>query len=98
MIARVAIDNTGMAWGFVLEHRDEVNARLDALQRHNFVPSLAASSTDPALLPALRKFIDEHVPAANRKQVERYYADLDFRLSVRARRLPEIDEWLRTKG
>ena len=98
MIARVAIDNTGLAWGFVLEHRDEVNARLDALQRHNFVPSLAAQSTDPALLPALRKFIDENVPAANRKQVERFYADLEFRLTVRARRLPEIDDWLRANG
>jgi aminopeptidase N len=98
MIARVAVDNTDMAWAFVLKHLSEVNARLDALQRFNFVPSIAAMGTDPALLPALRKFIDEHVPPANKKQVERFYADLQFRLSVRAQRLPEVDRWIQANG
>jgi aminopeptidase N len=98
MISRVATDNTSMAWAFVLEHLSEVNARLDALQRYNFVPSIAVQSADPAMLPELRKFIDQNVPAANKKQVERFYADLEFRLSVRARRLPEIDEWIRENG
>jgi aminopeptidase N len=98
MIARVAVDNTDMAWAFVLKHLSEVNARLDALQRFNFVPSIAAMGTDPALPPALRKFIDEHVPPANKKQVERFYADLQFRLSVRAQRLPEVDRWIQANG
>lgn len=98
MIARVALDHTKLAWDFVQAHLSEVNARLDALQRYNFVPSLAAMSTDPALLPALRRFIDENVPAANRKQVERFHADLEFRLSVKAKRLPEIDAWLKVNG
>jgi aminopeptidase N len=98
MISRVAADNTSMAWAFVLKHLSEVNARLDALQRYNFVPSIAAQSADPALLPELRRFIDENVPPANRRQVERFYADLEFRLLVRARRLPDIDEWIRANG
>jgi hypothetical protein len=30
--------------------------------------------------------------------VERFYADMTFRLSVREQRIPEIDAWLATNG
>ena len=98
MIYRVAVDNANMAWSFVLGHLGEVNAKLDALQRFNFVPSIAAQSLDPAVLQELRKFIDVNVPDANKAQVERFYADMEFRLSVRSQRVPEIDRWIVTNG
>jgi hypothetical protein len=98
MITRVALDNADLAWRFALDHLKEVTEKLDDLQRNNFVPSLGAQSTDPLRLPELRSFIDTKVPEGARKQVERYYADLSFRLQVRAQRLPEIDEWLAAHG
>ena len=98
MITRVALDNADLSWRFALDHLKEVTEKLDDLQRNNFVPSLGAQSTDSRRLPELRSFIDTKVPEGARKQVERYYADLSFRLQVRAQRLPEIDEWLAAHG
>jgi hypothetical protein len=43
----------------------------------------------------------ELTPAAHKAStvgVERFYADLEFRLSVRAQRVPEIDKWLQENG
>jgi aminopeptidase N len=98
MISRVAAEDPNLAWSFAIEHLDELSTRLDALQRYNFVPSIGAQSVDPASLQELRRFIDQNVPAANKAQVERFYADLEFRLSVRAQRVPEIDKWLQQNG
>jgi aminopeptidase N len=98
MIARVAVDNADLAWRFALDHLQAVTDKLDPLQRDSFVPSLGAQSTDPRRLPELRSFIDNKVPEGARKQVERYFADLSFRLQVKAQRLPEIDEWLAAHG
>jgi aminopeptidase N len=94
MISRVAVDNPDPAWRFALDHREGLRSRLDALQFHNFLPSLAVRSSNPNRLSELRKYIDEHVPAEMRKQFERYIADLEFRLKVREKRIPEIDKWI----
>jgi aminopeptidase N len=94
MIARAALENPDITWAFALDHLDALNERLDALQRINFVPSLGARSTEPRILGELRQFIDEKVPVELRPPVNRFYADLQFRLQVRAERVPEIDEWL----
>jgi hypothetical protein len=62
------------------------------------VPGLLAEATDAALLPQLRAYIDEKVPAESRPQVERFYADLQFRLRVVAEVVPAIDRWLAEKA
>ena len=98
MISSVAVENAPLAWTFVLDHLKEVNARLDALIRVTFAPSIAARCLDEAVLKQLRQFIDVNVPEANKAQVERFYADMTFRLSVREQRIPEIDAWLATNG
>jgi aminopeptidase N len=98
MITRVATGNPDLAWQFALEHLDALNARLDALQRYDFVPSLAAQSTNLHRLGELRRFIDENVPAEFRQAAERLYADLNFRLEVKTERLPQITQWLAAQG
>jgi aminopeptidase N len=98
MITRVASHNPDLAWQFALRHLDALTARLDALQRYSFVPSLTAQSTNPTHLVELRRFIDDHVPAEFRQQADRSYADLEFRLKVKTERLPQITSWLATHG
>jgi hypothetical protein len=94
MISRVAVDNPDLAWQFALAHLRDLDQRLDALQRYRYVPALGAQSNNPDRLAELRRFIDEHVPPKPRKQVERFYSDLEFRLKIRTERVPEIDMWL----
>jgi hypothetical protein len=64
------------------------------MQRYSFVPSIAAQSTNPDRLDDLRRFMDEQIPADARPQVERFYADLAYRLNVKEQRLPQIDQWI----
>jgi len=97
MIARVAIDNPDLAWQFAIGHLDQLNSRLDAMQRYSFVPSIAAQSTNPDRLDDLRRFVDEQIPADTRPQVERFYADLAYRLNVKEQRLPQIDQCIGTQ-
>jgi len=98
MIARVAAENAPLAWAFVLDHMKELNAKLDAIQRVTFAPSIGAQALDKTILKQLRDFIDVNVPPANKAQVERFYADAAFRLSVREQRVPEIDAWIAANG
>jgi aminopeptidase N len=98
MISRVAAENAPLAWAFVLEHLKELNAKLDAIQRVTFAPSIGAQALDKTILKQLREFIDVNVPPANKAQVERFYADAAFRLSVRDQRVPEIDAWIAANG
>ena len=96
MIARVASHSPSLAWQFALDHLETLQQRLDALQRLRFVPSLAGQGTSDQQLEALRKYIDERVPADFRKLVEKFYSDLEFRLKLRRERIPEITKWLQT--
>lgn len=98
MISLVAAENAALAWAFVLNHRNEVNAKLDALQRPTFIPSIGAQCLDKTILKELRDFIDVNVPEDNRTQVERFYSDAVFQLSVRDKRIPEIDAWVSHNG
>jgi aminopeptidase N len=94
MIERVAAGHPDLAWRFALEHLKEINERLDDLQRFKFVPGLTATSRSPKVLEELQHYIAEKVPELARKSVERFAADLKFRLQV-AERLPsEIDKWV----
>lgn len=98
MISRVAAENAPLAWAFVLDHLKELNAKLDAIQRVTFAPSIGAQALDKTVLKQLREFIDVNVPPANKAQVERFYADAAFRLSVREQRVPDIDAWIAVNG
>jgi aminopeptidase N len=98
MITRVASSHPDLAWQFATGHLDALSSRLDRLQRYSFVPSLGAQATSLARLEELRRFIDDKVPAEFRPQAERYYADLEFRLKVKAERLPQITQWLATRS
>ena len=93
MISRVAVENPDLAWEFARIHFDELKERLDAMQRLSFLPSLALTATSPERLAELRRYIDG-IPEGPRKQIERYYADLEYRLKVRSLRVPQIDAWL----
>jgi aminopeptidase N len=98
MITRVASSHPDLAWQFATGHLDALSSRLDGLQRYSFVPSLGAQATSLARLEELRRFIDDKVPPEFRPQAERYYADLEFRLKVKAERLPQITQWLATRS
>jgi len=94
MIQRVAAIHADLAWQFALANLTRINERLDELQQVSFVPGLTATSRSPKVLEALRHYIDEQVRPLSRKSVERFAADLTFRLQVIERLVPAIDTWI----
>jgi aminopeptidase N len=98
MIQGVAVGHPDLAWQFALANREKITERLDEMQRSKFVPGLTATSRSAKVLEELERYIAEKVPEVTRKSVERYVADLKFRLRVVERLLPEIDKWLASHG
>ena len=94
MIQRVAISNPDLAWQFALANLDKITERLDEQQRFKFVPGLTATSRSAEALGNLQRYIADKVPPLARKSVERFVADLKFRLQVIEQRLPDIGKWL----
>jgi hypothetical protein len=62
------------------------------------VPSLTATSRSADVLEQLTGYIADKIPEVARKSVERFVADLTFRLQVMQRLLPEVDNWLASQG
>jgi hypothetical protein len=98
MIQRVAGSHPDLAWQFALTNLEQITRRLDEQQRYNFVPSLTATSRSADVLEQLTGYIADKIPEVARKSVERFVADLTFRLQVMQRLLPEVDNWLASQG
>ena len=94
MILHVAAGHADLAWGFALANLTKINERLDELQQLSFVPSLTGASRSAKVLGELRSYIDDKVRPSSRKSVERFVADLTFRLQVIGRLVPAVDDWV----
>ena len=94
MISRVARAHPDLAFDFALAHIDQVNARIDASSRSRYFPRLAAASSEPAMLDKLDAYAKAHLAATARGDADTSIADIQYRIKVRAQRLPAIDTWL----
>ena len=99
LIARVALKHPDLAFDFALEHRSEVEAKVDPTSRSRFFPQLASTSADPAMPAKLQAYGRNYLPPENRGEVYAAVAAVKYRIKNGATRLPEIDAWLagRTK-
>jgi aminopeptidase N len=86
-----------MAFDFTAAHLDAINAMLEPDSRNEFAPRLAESSTDPAMIAKLEAFAVAHIPATARQTTVKAEAAIAYAAMVRAKRLPEIDRWLRRR-
>ncbi|MGC9953123.1 MAG: M1 family metallopeptidase [Rhizomicrobium sp.] len=84
-----------MAFDFTEAHFDAINTMLEPDSRNEFAPQLAQSSTDPAMIAKLEAFAGAHIPATARQATVKAEAAIAYAAMVRAKRLPEIDRWLK---
>jgi aminopeptidase N len=94
MILTVAGNFPELAYDYAATHETELAARLDPFSLRAYLPSVAVNSNDPAMLPRLRRLIDDSIPPTARGTPEASYAQLNEKLSTRERRLSEISAWL----
>jgi aminopeptidase N len=68
---------------------------LDPLSRLSFVPGLARTSTNSAMLAKLDAYAAEHLPPEARRSADTARAGVADRIRVVQERLATLDEWLR---
>jgi aminopeptidase N len=86
-----------MAFDFTETHLDAINAMLEPDSRNEFAPRLAQTSTDQAMIAKLEAFAVTHIPATARQATVKAEAAIAYAAMVRAKRLPEIDRWVKRR-
>jgi aminopeptidase N len=85
------------AWRFALDHKAVFDARSDPSQKLSFIPRLLVGASDSGLADELHAFAAKAYAEGGRREADKVEAGVRFRAKVRARRLPEVDRWLRHK-
>jgi len=87
--------HTEMAIDFTLAHGDVLGPLVEPAGRHDFIPTLAAQSDQPATIAKLKAYAEADIPASARQPVVKAIAAITDADMIRTRRLPEVDRWLK---
>jgi aminopeptidase N len=88
-------DNAEAAFEFALAHAGEINALLEPSSRTEYIPSLAAQTAELSGIAKLRAYAESNIPASARQSVVKAEAAIAYAAMIRAKRLPEVDRWLK---
>ena len=97
IIAAVSDYYPDMAFDFAASHADWLNAMLEPDSRNEFAPELASPSTDSAMLAKLDTYAAAHIPATALQATVKAKATIAYSAMVCAKRLPQIDRWLKPR-
>ncbi len=95
MIGSVAGRYPDMAFDFAMSHRDKVETLVDTTSSSRYYPRLAGQSMDPAMIGKLKNYAEKYVAAGSRRATQTAIDNIEYRIHIRDKRLPEIDAWLK---
>jgi aminopeptidase N len=98
MIRAVSEHHPDLAFDFAMAHRDKVETLVDSTSSSRYYARLAGKSMDSAMIGKLRDYADKYVAASSRRATETAIGNVEFRLQIHDKRLPEIDAWLERQG
>ena len=98
MISAVAGQHPDMAFDFALAHREKVETLVDSTSSSRYYPRLAGQSMGPAMVGKLTSYADKYVAASSRRATQTAIENIEYRIHIREKRLPEIDAWLKQQG
>jgi aminopeptidase N len=94
MIDDVSAEHPDMAFDFAVAHRGQVDQLVDSTSRARYYPGIANGSSDAAMVGKLRAFAGKYIAPTSRNATETAIAGVEYRIGVKAKRLPQIDAWL----
>lgn len=95
IISHVASNHPDLAFDFAIAHRAQIDQIIDGASRSRYFPGLGGRSADPAMVGKLRAYAQQHLPAEAQGDTRTAIASVEYRIKVRAQRLPQIDAWLK---
>jgi aminopeptidase N len=98
IVAAVASQHPDLAFDFALAHRERVESLVDSSSRSRYLPLLAISSSDPAMIGKLETFASQHMTPESRRPADMAIASIRDRARIRETRLPEITRWFEAKA
>ena len=96
IIASVSRRHPELAYDFVLNHLEEVDALVDNSARSRFIAGLVGGSYDPAMVAKLEA-LREDLPEDQRRPVDRAIASLKDRIDRDPRLQGELRAWLASR-
>jgi aminopeptidase N len=87
--------HTEMAIDFTLAHCDVLCPLIEPAGRHDFIPELAAQSDQLSTVTKLRAYANAKIPASARQTVVKAEAAIIDADTIRTKRLPDVDRWLK---
>jgi aminopeptidase N len=94
VIDSASAEHPKLAFDFAVAHEKQVLDLVDVTSRWLFIPALAQTSAEPAMVEQVRGYAQRSIPSDARQTAERVVADIEFRAAVRARQLPALEAWV----
>jgi aminopeptidase N len=94
MIRRVGGLRPELAFAYAAAHLDDLNKRLEPDSRTQYLPNLATSARDLAMIDMLKSWAAEHIPASAQQSVVKAESAIRYTVKLRSERVPEIDRWI----
>ena len=98
LIATAAEEHPRLVFDFAVENEKAVLGFVESSSRWAFIPELAQTSGDAAMVEQVRAYADRSIPKDARQEAQRVIADINFRAEVKARQLPALEAWLQQSG
>ncbi|CAD7386101.1 M1 family metallopeptidase [Xanthomonas arboricola] len=95
MISQVARQHPDLAFDFAVAHREQVDTLIGATSRSGFYPRLVATSANRQTADKVKVYADHYLEPDARSNAEKAIAAIQTRATLRERRVPEIEAWLR---
>ena len=94
VISTAANEHPELVFDFAVAHEKQVLDLVDATWRQTFIPALAQTSVEPAMIGQVRDYAERSIPADARQTAERVVAAIAFHADVKARQLPALEAWV----
>ena len=98
IISSVAVHHPHLAFDFTLAHLRQIMEMIEPDSRTTYVPQLAESAWDAKVLGQLKAYTQAHIPPTAQQRAVQAESTIAYRVEIRTRRLPEIDQWLQAHG
>jgi aminopeptidase N len=94
VIDAASTEHPKLVFDFAVAHEKQVLDLVDIPSRWLFIPALAETSAEPAMIGQVRDYAQRSIPADARQTADRVVADTEFRAAVKARQLPALQVWV----